>query len=76
MIGKGEFFSSQDRYLYEPFEEAMFFWDHKEEQVYMKLPGWTFSTPVDQDHRIFNDAILSGFEISKEELDSGQLVQR
>ena len=73
MLDTGDFFTTQDRYLYEPFERAMFFWDHEKQQAFMKLSGWTYTTPVEQSHRIFNDAILSGIEISKEEFEAGQI---
>lgn len=73
MLDTGDFFTSQDRYLYEPSEQAMFFWDHKKQQAFMKLRGWTYTTPVEPSHRIFNDAILSGFQISKEEFEAGHL---
>lgn len=73
MIDKGEFFRTQDRYLYEPFEGAMFHWDHLKETVSMKFLGWDYHTPVPQDHRIFNDAIISGFEITQAEFETGKV---
>lgn len=73
MIEKGEFFQGQDRYLYEPFEEAMFHWDHQSRTVYMKFLGGRVPTPVPYDHRIFNDAIRSGREITQAEFEAGAI---
>lgn len=68
---KGEVFAERDRYLYEPFEEAMFHWDHRSRTIRMKLAGQDFDIEVSQDHRIFNEAILGGREIERAEYEAG-----
>lgn len=70
-MDKGEFFAERDRYLYEPFEEAMFHWDHRARTIRMKLAGQSFDVEVPHDHRIFNEAIRSGREIGRAEYEAG-----
>lgn len=71
MRDKGEFFQGQDRFLFEPFEDALFRWDHHGRTVWMKMVGQPFEVQVPYDHRIFNEAILSGREIDKASYDAG-----
>ncbi|WP_157084703.1 hypothetical protein [Sphingomonas pituitosa] len=68
---KGDFFQERDRYLFEPFEEAFFHWDHRRRTVHMKFVGQDFDVEVPHDHRIFNDAILSGREVDKTAYERG-----
>ena len=74
MRDKGEFFRGRDRYLFEPFECALFRWDHHSRTVWMKLAGQGFEVQVPHDHRIFNEAVLSGREIDKMSYDSGMVA--
>ncbi|MET1257449.1 hypothetical protein [Aliikangiella maris] len=65
-INKGELFSRQDVYIDYPFEEVMYRWDHKTEKIYVKFYGEEEkSEPVLYDNRLFNDALLSGQEVTK-----------
>jgi hypothetical protein len=73
-LEKGKFFVGTDRYLFYDFEEAMFFADHRNDKVYMKFIGNDFESEVGDDHRIFNDAILSGIEITKAEYEAGEIT--
>ena len=45
-MDKGEFFSSQDRFIYYEFEGVMFSWDYHTRQVRMKLVGDAHDTEV------------------------------
>ncbi len=66
-INKGESFSRQDVYIDYPFEEVMYRWDHKHGEIYVKFYGEGEKIfPVPIDNRLFNDALLSGQEVSKE----------
>lgn len=65
-INKGEIFSRQNVYIDYPFEEVMYRWDHKYGKIYVKFYGEDEKkSPVPNDNRLFNDALLSGQEISK-----------
>jgi hypothetical protein len=71
---KGEFFALNDRYLYYDYEDALFFWDHQARRVMMKFIGDAFESEVPHDHRIFNEAILSGREVTRAEYLAGQVT--
>jgi len=72
-INKGEIFAKKDVYIDYPFEEAMYRWDHKTEKVYVKFYGEGEKTdPVPHDNRLFNEAILSGEEITQDEYTMGR----
>ncbi len=72
-ISKGELFANQDVYIDYPFEDVMYRWDHKAEKVYVKFYGEKEVTdPVPHDNRLFNEAILSGNEITQEEYFAGK----
>lgn len=74
MIEKGDFFVGKDRYLFNDFEDAMFAWDHQTKRIMMKFVGGNFDSEVQHDHRLFNDAILSGREITREEYEAGEVA--
>ena len=72
-ISKGEEFSKRDIYVNYSFEDAMFRWDHEEEIIYVKFYNKNESLePVPHDNRLFNDALLYGEEITKEEYENQQ----
>jgi hypothetical protein len=74
MINKGEFFAGTDRYLSYPHEDALFFWDYRARKIRMKFTGQDYDVEVPQDHRLFNEAILSGSEITRAEYEAGSPV--
>lgn len=71
VMQKGEFFRDKDRYLYEPSEDAFFYWDHGTRKIRMKFAGEDYDIEIPHDHRIFNDAILSGREVTRDEYERG-----
>ena len=71
-MDKGSFFAGHDRYLHYDHEDALFFWDHRTRRVRMKFVGQPFDVEVEHDHRVFNDAIAHGREISRAEYASGK----
>jgi hypothetical protein len=71
-LEKGKTFATRDVYIDYPFEEVMYRWDHIAEKVYVKFYGEEEKqTPIPQDNRLFNDAILSGDEITRERYEMG-----
>jgi hypothetical protein len=67
-INKGKTFADRDVYITYPFEEVMFRWDHIEQKVYIRFYGKAERRdPISHDSRLFNEALLSGSEISREE---------
>ena len=70
---KGDFFVGQDRYLFYDFEEAMFAYDHVTAKISMKFVGDDFENDVGHDHRIWNEAILNGIEITRAEYLAGRI---
>jgi hypothetical protein len=72
-INKGEQFKYQDIYVDYDFEEVMFRWDHLEKKIYRKFYGEIEDfDPVPHDNRLFNDALLNGEQIAKEEYIKGK----
>lgn len=72
-INKGELFSRQDVYIDYQFEEVMYRWDHENKKIYAKFYGEDEnSTPVPHDNRLFNDALLSGVEVTKADYIKGK----
>jgi hypothetical protein len=72
-INKGEMFADKDVYVDYPFEEVMYRWDHLAENIYVKFYGESEkSEPIPHDNNLFNEALLSGHEISKEEYQNGR----
>ncbi|OAN67192.1 hypothetical protein [Sphingomonas sp. TDK1] len=70
---KGDRFQDRDCYLFEPFEEAFFHWDHRRRTIRMKFVGQEVDVEVPHDHRIFNDAIRSGREVDRVDYDCGSV---
>lgn len=76
---KGEFFRDSGRYLYEPFEEAFFYWNRLiaftgtilTGKIRMKFAREDYDIELPQDHRIFNEAIISGREVTKADYERG-----
>lgn len=72
-INKGELFVQRDVYVDYPFEEVMYRWDHKAEKIYVKFYGENEKTEaIPHDNKLFNDALLSGHEITQEEYQNGK----
>lgn len=72
-INKGELFSKKDVYIDYPFEEVMYRWDHLEEKIYVKFYGKKEKEePIPHHNRLFNDALLSGHEITRAEYLTGK----
>jgi len=70
-INKGKIFADRDVYINYPFEEVMFRWDHIEQKVYIRFYGKAERRdPILHDSRLFNEALLSGNEISREEYEA------
>ncbi|STQ91107.1 hypothetical protein [Iodobacter fluviatilis] len=73
-IEKGVTFTIRDVYIDYEYEEVMFRWDHVSQKTYVKFYGESEKhTPVDHKNRLFNDALLSGNEISKEQYENGRV---
>lgn len=74
-MNKGEFFIGRDVYIDYPFEQVMFRWDHAKEKVFMRFYGESEKKePISHERGIFNSAILSGDEISREQYEKGREV--
>ena len=72
-IDKGELFAQQDVYIDYPFEEVMYRWDHEAKRIYVKFYGKAeSSSPISYDNRLFNDALLSGRQVSREIYEAGK----
>lgn len=70
---KGQFFSDRDCYIHYGFEHVMFYWNHRARTVRMRLIGDAYDSEVPHDHRLFNEAVLHGREISKADYEAGFL---
>lgn len=67
-ISKGPRFGSEDIYVDYPFEDVLFRWNHKEERIYRKFYSENEDQEsIPQDNRLWNDALLYGNEITREE---------
>ena len=72
-IKTGEYLNTKDVYVDYPFEEVMFRRMKKDGVIYRKFYGEEESTELlSHDNRLFNDAILSGDEITKECYEAGK----
>lgn len=66
-IRKAQYFARNYVCIDYPFEEAMFRWDSVEKKIYIKFYGQEEkSEAVPHQNRLFNDALLSGNEITRE----------
>jgi len=67
-VSKGERFRQGDIYVEDPFEEVMFRYDYASNNIYKKFYGEKeIKKLVPHDNRLFNDTLLTGFEITKDE---------
>jgi len=74
-INKGQLFVDNDVFIDYAFEEVMFRWDHVERKVYVRFYGEDEkSSPVRQDSGLFNQAILSGEQITQQQYEKGRRV--
>ncbi len=72
-IKTGEYLKTKDIYIDYPFEEVMFRHMRKDGAIYRKFYGESESLElISHDNRLFNDALLSGNEISYEEYKQGK----
>jgi len=75
-INKGQFFAMNDVFIDYAFEEVMYRWDHTTQKIYVRFYGEDESPePISHDNRLFNDAILSGDAISREQYERGRKNQ-
>lgn len=72
-ISKGERFNFEDIYVDYPFENVMFRWDFSERIIYRKFYGEKeHSGSIPHHNRLYNDALLFGDEITREEYMKGK----
>ena len=72
-IEKGHIFRERDVFIDYPFEEVTYRWDHAEQKAYVRFYGaMEGEIPVLPDNRLFNDALLYGAEISRQEYEQGK----
>lgn len=66
---------TQDFYIDYEFEEVMYRWDHIKQTRYQKFYGKhnTQEKEIPHDQKLYNDAILYGVEITKEEYEQGKV---
>ena len=71
-VSKGELFAQGDVYIDYPYEEVMYRWDHQQKKTYVRFYGEAeHPSPVPHDNRLFNDALLSGDQITREQYERG-----
>lgn len=69
-------FEKDDVYIDHDFEEVMYRWDHIARECYVKFYGKEESKKlVPHDNRLYNDALLYGEQITKEEYEKGKSRQ-
>lgn len=67
-IHKGTLFAVGDVFIDYPFEMVMFRWDSAEKKIYKKFYGKKETPePVPYDNRLFNEALLSGREMTRDQ---------
>ncbi|AGH85371.1 hypothetical protein [Ralstonia pseudosolanacearum] len=71
-INKGERFARANVFVDYPFEEVMFRWDHAEGKVYRKFHGEREVGPIPHDNNLYNEALRSGDEITREAYVAGK----
>jgi hypothetical protein len=72
-LHKGKLFAQKDVFIDYPFENVMYRWDHIERKVYVRFYGEDEKpTPIPHEGRLFNDAILSGDEITRQQYEQGK----
>ncbi|RLU03620.1 MAG: hypothetical protein D9N11_03230 [Ketobacter sp.] len=72
-IRTGEYLNTKDVYIDYPFEDVMFRRMSEDGAIYRKFYGEEESAdPISADNRLFNEALLSGSEITQEEYELGK----
>lgn len=71
-VAKGERFSREDIFVDYPFEEVMFRWDHVERKTYRKFYGEREFGPIPHDNGLYNEALRSGEEVTRETYVAGK----
>jgi len=72
-IDKGKMFADNDIYVDYPFEEVMYRWEHLVEKIHIKFYGENEKAElIPHDNCLFNEALLSGNEITQEEYQNGK----
>ena len=72
-IETGEYLNTKDVYIDYPFEDVMFRRMKKNGDIYRKFYGEQESSDLIPHHnRLYNDALLSGDEITQEEYEIGK----
>jgi len=72
-VNKGERFGQEDIYVDYEFERVMFRWDFHEKKIYRKFYSEKEGAqPVPHDNRLYNDALLYGDEVTRDEYINGK----
>ncbi|MFL0798000.1 MAG: hypothetical protein K6L73_10990 [Cellvibrionaceae bacterium] len=72
-IKTGDYLNTKDVYIDYPFEDVMFKRMKDDGSIYRKFYGEEeFSEVISHDNKLYNEALLSGCEISREEYDLGK----
>jgi len=72
-IKTGEYLNTKEIYIDYPFEEVMFRRNNKNGSVYRKFYGEKESAePIPHNNKLYNDALLSGNEITHDEYKKGK----
>ncbi|MBX9299416.1 hypothetical protein K5M33_05610 [Chromobacterium vaccinii] len=75
-IEKGPHFNDRDIFADYPFEEVMYRWDHKKKLIFAKFYGDAESIqPIEHTNKLFNDALLFGDEITRQQYLEGKSKQ-
>ncbi|WP_083941248.1 hypothetical protein [Pseudoduganella violaceinigra] len=73
-INKGQVFAENDVFIDYSFEKVMYRWDHVAKKVYVRFYGEDERLePVPHDNRLYNEAILSGDQIDRENYEKGRM---
>jgi hypothetical protein len=72
-IKTGEYLNAKDVYIDYPFEEVMFRRMKSNGRIYRKFYGEEEAKDkINYDNKLYNEALLSGNEITKEEYEEGK----
>ena len=75
-IKTGEYLNTKDVYIDYPFEEVMFRRMKTDGSIYRKFYGEEeYAESIPYDNKLFNDALLSGNEITQQEYMAGKTVE-
>jgi hypothetical protein len=73
-IKTGEYLNTKDIYIDYPYEEVMFRRTCSNGLIYRKFYGKNENpVPINDDNKLFNEALLSGHEITQEEYNKGKI---